>query len=114
MGYYCGVSPFQSYIKPIVSFQNKAVCIISNTGYHSSRQFKTLGILKFNDMYKLYQGKFVRQLHNTVPPVVLSINCIDNSPFHHHNNRQANQFHINYSVIQIYVFLLLDTRIHCL
>jgi hypothetical protein len=50
-------------IKPLITLQKKAVRVItfSDYGAHASPSFKSLNILKFPDIVKLYTGVFMLQ-----------------------------------------------------
>jgi len=89
-------SASKSYIKSIEILQKKAIRTIMNASYnaHTKPLFKNLGILTFNDMFKLQIDKFMYESsHNTLPT-----NFVDifeyNYNIHNHNTRQRHEPHI--------------------
>jgi len=77
----------------IFKLQKKAVRIISQSKYnsHSEPIFKTLKLLKIQDIYKLQQLKIIHKIINkSIPKYFETMNLIFFHDIHTHNTRHKN------------------------
>jgi hypothetical protein len=89
-------SAFKTNTNKIIVMQKKAVRIIAHAPYnsHTHEIFQHYKILKYDDIYKLYLGKYMfQQLNGLLPEPLLNKYrlCRD---VHTHNTRQLSQLHI--------------------
>ena len=83
--------------KKIFELQKKAIRIISLAKYnaHTEPPFKTLNLLKINDIFTLCQLKFYyRFLKNDLPHFFKDMTFSIINQIHHHNTRISSQFHL--------------------
>ena len=81
----------------ILKLQKKAMRIISLQKYnaHTGPLFKTLQLLKVNDILKVQQFKFYFSLiHNKLPIYFDCFNFSRNYHFHNYFTRLSNHFHV--------------------
>ena len=80
-------------LKPLVVLQKRAIRIVSSVGFleHTNDPFKSLKILKLNDIYTLESFKFIHsQLNSTNPITEITLN----NQIHNYNLRNRNNIHI--------------------
>ena len=80
--------------KKITQLQKRAIRVITSSKYlaHTEPLFKSLGILKVGDIFKLQQYKFYyRFIHNSLPDYFQ--NLVINRNMHHHNTRKREQLY---------------------
>ena len=83
-----------SVLKPIITAQKKIIRILAAAPYlaHTHNLFKSLNILKFEDINKLSTVKFVHQQLNSTTPIVQYIRGND---IHNYHTRAANHLRPN-------------------
>ena len=88
-------SAFKKHIKTIEIMQRKIIRIIAHVPYNSHTHpiFTQLKMLKFEDIYKLYLGKFMFSSVNFTLPQPLLHMFTYNRDLHQHNTRQKDHLH---------------------
>ena len=88
-------STHQTYIHYIVTIQKKAVRAIAHAPYnaHTHHLFQRFKILKFQDIYRFYLGKYMYQQVNYLLPEPLLNKYYQCQDIHPYKTRQANQLH---------------------
>ena len=84
--------------KQIFKIQKKAIPIITNSKYnaHSNPLFKSLNLLKIQDIYNLNVLKFYfNYRHNLLPRYFNSYNLKYRSSIHEHHTRSKNEIQVN-------------------
>ena len=82
----------------LFKIQKKAIRAITNSKYnaHTDPLFKSLNILKIDDLIKVNTLKFYFKLiHNDLPPYFNSITVNSRSELHDYNTRNKDRIHIN-------------------
>ena len=83
--------------KKIFKLQKKAIRMISLAKYnaHTEPLFKTLNLLKINDIFTSSQLKFYYKfLKNDLPHFFKDMTFSINNEIHHHSTRISSQFHL--------------------
>ena len=81
----------------LYKLQKKSLRIIANVGYnaHTGPIFKSLFLLKLEDIYRLNVLKFYyRYCHNQLPPYFQRFIFKTRGDVHHHDTRQKNLINI--------------------
>lgn len=88
-------STFQTHLNKIVVMQKRAVRIIAHAPYnaHTEDIFQQYHLLKFQDIYHLYLGKYMFSQINDILPEPLLNRYTQCRQIHTHNTRQVNQLH---------------------
>ena len=87
--------------------QKKAIRIISGSRYnaHTEPLFKSLRLLKMNDLFQMNLLKFYYRLsHGTLPPYFNTFNLMNQSEIHSHNTRNSHRIAPNRTRTQIAQF----------
>ena len=82
-----------SYLKPLITLQKKAIRIIASVGYleHTNDIFRDLKILKFTDVSRLETLKFIHSQLNSANPI---LELTLNNQIHNYNLRNRNNLHV--------------------
>lgn len=86
------------YLKPLITLQKKAIRIICGSPYNdpSGPLFKSMRILKFNDVYELSIAKLMFMNKRKLLPVCISNIFMSNNYVHTHETRnQFNPHHVS-------------------
>jgi hypothetical protein len=92
-----GMLCWRSKINSLVKLQKKVVRIISCSKYnaHTEPIFKTVKLLKVDDLCALQEWKFCYKLENDMLPAYFQTDIfIKSESVHRHNTRSANTFRI--------------------
>ena len=89
-------STYPTHLRRLVLLQKRIIRIISKKGFdaHTNPLFKSLMILKLEDIYSLYLGKFMFSLKKNSVPSSFSRSILRTNQVHGYNTRSSKKIYI--------------------
>ena len=89
-------STYPTHLRRLVLLQKRIIRIISKKSFdaHTNPLFKSLMILKIEDIYSLLLGKFMFSLKNNSVPSSFSRSILRTNQVHGYNTRSSKKFYI--------------------